>query len=364
MDRAPDLERQAATGDIAAQIELGHRLAAEGQVQTARGWYARAAQGGSRDGLRELGASLLERPPFALQDGIRFIHDAAGQGDAAALRMCAALTAQDASLDRRWELALDFLARAAEHGSEQARTELRLLAHDTNASGDSAVEDWAALRDRVDIEGWLAERTVAAISEDPGVFVIENFASKPVCDWLIAESGGRLTRTKIYSREIGPNTVNDVRTSTEAGFDITRWGLPVSFLRARIARLTQASINSLENPMVLCYDPGQQYQPHFDFLDPTAPGRQHEIATAGQRVATFLVYLNETFEGGETEFVRLGFRVRGKTGDAVMWRNLNPDGSPDRRTLHAGRPPVSGRKWLLSQWVREDYPGAAQGRSP
>lgn len=349
------LKRRAESGDIAAQLTLGRRFAAEGQVLPARGWFARAAQSGNRDALRELGASLLERPPFMLQDGIRFLHNAAEQGDAAALRICAALAAQDNGNVRHWDLALDFLLRAAEHGSGQARTELRLLAR------DGASEDWAGLRARVDVESWLPEEAITTIHDEPAISVIEGFATPQICDWLIAESLARLTRAKVYTRDFGPNRIEEVRTSSETGFDVTRWGLPVSFLRARIAKLTGASINSLENPTVLCYDPGQQYQPHCDFLDPAAPGLQREIATTGQRVATLLVYLNEDYEGGETEFVKLGVRFRGKKGDALMWRNLRTDGLPDARTLHAGLPPRSGRKWLLSQWVREDYPGAARG---
>jgi len=50
---------------------------------------------------------------------------------------------------------------------------------------------------------------------------------------------------------------------------------------------------------------------------------------------------------GETEFSQLGFKVKGRTGDGVCWANLNKENRTDYRTLHAGRPPVSGRKWLL-----------------
>ncbi len=226
------LERRAQSGDTAAQIALGRRFAAEGQVLPARSWYARAAEGGNRDALRELGASLLERPPFMLRDGVRFVHNAAQQGDAAALRICAALAAQDDGNAKHWDVALDFLLRAAQQGSDKSRTELRHLAR------DDASEDWAGLRARVDIESWLPEKAVTAIHDDPAIAVIESFASPQMCDWLVAESLDRLTRAKVYARDAGPNRIEEVRTSSETGFDVTRWGLPVSFLRARIARLT------------------------------------------------------------------------------------------------------------------------------
>jgi hypothetical protein len=68
---------------------------------------------------------------------------------------------------------------------------------------------------------------------------------------------------------------------------------------------------------------------------------------------TFLVYLNEGFEGGETDFPAAPYRFKGSTGDAVLFVNVDVRGQPDFKTKHAGLPPTSGEKWLLSQWVRD-----------
>ena len=57
-------------------------------------------------------------------------------------------------------------------------------------------------------------------------------------------------------------------------------------------------------------------------------------------------------KGGETEFPLVGFRHKGRKGDALFFWNVQTDGSLDRQTLHAGLPPTTGEKWLLSQWVR------------
>ncbi len=67
---------------------------------------------------------------------------------------------------------------------------------------------------------------------------------------------------------------------------------------------------------------------------------------------TFLIYLSGDFEGGETDFPNFGWRYKGKTGDALFFWNVLPNGQPDRRMLHAGLPPTSGEKFLFSQWVR------------
>ena len=72
----------------------------------------------------------------------------------------------------------------------------------------------------------------------------------------------------------------------------------------------------------------------------------------GQRIRTCLVYLNDDFEGGETEFPRLGIKFRGRTGEALVFDNVGPNGVGDMNTVHTGLPPMRGEKWLLSQWMR------------
>jgi len=103
---------------------------------------------------------------------------------------------------------------------------------------------------------------------------------------------------------------------------------------------------------VLHYAPGEEFKPHFDFLDLAQPGHAAAAASGGQRVVTFLTYLNQGYEGGETVFPALGWAYKGRTGDALFFYNATPDGAPDRRTLHAGSPPVRGEKFVLSQWIR------------
>ena len=103
--------------------------------------------------------------------------------------------------------------------------------------------------------------------------------------------------------------------------------------------LTQVAF---EPPQVMRYGVGEEFVPHFDFMDEKSPGFRDEIASQGQRIAAFLIYLNEEFEGGETEFPELGLRHRGGRGDALVFRNLDAAGQPDRRTLHAGLAPTAG----------------------
>jgi|tagenome__1003787_1003787.scaffolds.fasta_scaffold20988880_6 hypothetical protein len=38
---------------------------------------------------------------------------------------------------------------------------------------------------------------------------------------------------------------------------------------------------------------------------------------------------------------------------AIFWANLDMEGHPHPLTLHAGLPPTSGEKRILSQWIRD-----------
>ncbi len=94
---------------------------------------------------------------------------------------------------------------------------------------------------------------------------------------------------------------------------------------------------------VLRYAPGQEYRPHFDAID----------RADNQRVLTFLVYLNDGYEGGETRFLHSGLTVKGKKGDGLLFRNAGQDGRPDPNSQHAGLPVTSGEKFLASRWIRQ-----------
>ncbi len=57
-----------------------------------------------------------------------------------------------------------------------------------------------------------------------------------------------------------------------------------------------------------------------------------------QSLLTFMVYLNDEFEGGGTEFVDQGELIVPKTGMALLFQH---------RVLHAGRPVTKGVKYVL-----------------
>ena len=188
---------------------------------------------------------------------------------------------------------------------------------------------------------------------DPRIHVIEKFAPTAACDWLIAQAQGRLSRATIYDKATGGTTEDGRRTNSQCDLDIETSGVLTFVLRGRISAITRRQDQAMEIAKVLHYAPGDTFAEHFDYLDPAEPAYATEIAVRGQRTDTFLLYLNDGFSGGETSFPRIGLSHTGAKGDALLFRNVDAAGAPDRDTMHAGLPPTSGEKWLFSQWIRE-----------
>ena len=223
---------------------------------------------------------------------------------------------------------------------------MKLLAGQTGPVGGAG--DWARLRQGVDLNAWRTQPRPRTLVADPSIRVVDGFASPALCDWLVARARDRLEPAQVFDSAALRPTQTNFRTNTAAGFDLVNSDLLSLLLRERIAAMAGVDTTALEVAQVFHYAVGQVFDRHFDFLE----GDVTALAREGQRVTTVLVYLNDDFEGGETEFPLLDLRFRGKTGDALMFSNVDGQGAPDRRMLHAGLAPTSGEKWLFSQWIR------------
>jgi prolyl 4-hydroxylase len=257
-----------------------------------------------------------------------------------------------------WGTALDLLTRSADHGWPLAQASLAGLAGDWSLAQDilkrnaAASADWHGMRRSLDLPSWFAVPKMGIVSASPRVAIVEDFASPEICAWLIERARPCLGPARVFDLLSGAPAHEAVRDNSECHFGTDDGDLILQFLRSRIAAVTELFVTGMEAPAVLHYSVGQRFLPHHDFLDETHPGHASEIAKGGQRVLTFLLSLNDDFEGGETQFPNLGKRYRGRKGNALFFWNVEPDGSPDPRVLHAGLAPTRGEKWILSQWIR------------
>lgn len=65
------------------------------------------------------------------------------------------------------------------------------------------------------------------------------------------------------------------------------------------------------------------------------------------RINVFTLYLNTVEEGGETEFLYYGLRIKPEQGTLIIW----PAGFTH---AHRGNPPLSGTKYIVTGWVEID----------
>jgi hypothetical protein len=301
---------------------------------------------------------------------LSFIIEAARRGEGRALARVAALTAAGAHMPQDWPKALRLLGDAAAAGDESARGQLRSLQPgaekeapvdgrpaekeaplDSRPAEQETPLDWRALADRVALDAWL--RPVPCEPLHAKVYRAPKLVPPSVCDWLIARAQGRLGPATVYDAVIRRDLVHEMRTNTLANFDYATLDVVQFLVQARMSQCCGYRIQHFEAPMVLHYDPGQQITPHFDFIDAGAPDYEQQIREQGQRMITFLLYLNDDYAGGETTFPRLGIVHRGARGDGFFFINAHEDRSPDRDMLHTGSPPSAGQKWIVTQFIRD-----------
>ena len=70
----------------------------------------------------------------------------------------------------------------------------------------------------------------------------------------------------------------------------------------------------------------KQITEHFDFVDPLqTPNYEQELAENGQRIVTFLVYLNDDYAGGKTEMPELGISHQRAERRGFVFRQCTPE---------------------------------------
>ncbi|HET7709509.1 MAG TPA: 2OG-Fe(II) oxygenase [Sphingomicrobium sp.] len=292
------------------------------------------------------------------QEAVRIIRELAAAGDRDALFMLAEMTWRGGLVDQD--------SYAARRLYETARGHRRAEAYATNllASGIAGPRDWqAALRrlkseaardpvrrrtldliKAMDLDAKGDPRSVPeaqALSETPFAILFPKLVSAAECRYLIALAEPTYQPSMVYDDQ--RQLVRDpIRTSDGSTVHWLIEDPAVQAVNRRIAAASGTAYEAGETLQSLRYFPGQEYRPHFDFV----PGDN-------QRLWTALIYLNDDYEGGETEFVRTGLKVRGSRGDVLLFRSATEQGELEPLSEHAGLPVTSGVKYLATRWIRE-----------
>lgn len=181
------------------------------------------------------------------------------------------------------------------------------------------------------------------------IFTVDAFLSTDECSQLIALAKGRLKPSSVVDSDSGVDGRNDRVRVSESVVTFKGENSLVSDVERKISVVAGCPVSHLENLQLTRYGPGGFYVPHNDFFEFSNPAASQILKRGGQRVATFVIYLNTPLMGGTTDFPRLGVEVQPEEGKALFFTYPNMD----RTLFHGGSKVVAGEKWILVTWVRQ-----------
>jgi prolyl 4-hydroxylase len=186
---------------------------------------------------------------------------------------------------------------------------------------------------------------------DLEIFTIPNFVTDEECNYLCSIIEANNTRSSVAGSGKVSSTYNEGRTSSTS--NLMDSDEIVNTINHRMHEELNIPLEYSEPTQGQIYQVGQEFRHHHDYF--VGDGYTNHCLASGQRTWTFMIYLNDVEEGGETEFPRLDNKRFSPTkGTAVIWKNS--DGSdklyPD--ALHAGLPVIKGKKIIITKWFREN----------
>lgn len=189
------------------------------------------------------------------------------------------------------------------------------------------------------------------------IFVLRDFLRKEECDELIGLIDADRQPSGLLADEPDP----EFRTSESCNLRLTdRINLAVE---QRLDRLTGIEHSHGETIQGQRYAVGQQFKAHHDFFYASEPYWPEQEKSGGQRTWTGMMFLNEPEAGGQTYFPKVNVRVTPRTGNLLIWNNLDEYGEPNPYSLHQGMPVEAGVKYVITKWYRE-RPWGIQYRQP
>lgn len=187
--------------------------------------------------------------------------------------------------------------------------------------------------------------------KDYEVVEFDDFLSAEECDLIIEEAKKRELQQSTISNDKGIHMVDLERRRSKQCWLTSGDHWIVQRISQKICSYIPLPESHQEDLQVVRYTEREYYRIHFD-----TPYQQKVIDRfnrfCGPRVATFLIYLNDDFEGGETEFILARKLITPKKGKAILFYNVDINLSLIPESIHVGKEVVQGTKWIANKWIR------------
>ena len=187
-------------------------------------------------------------------------------------------------------------------------------------------------------------------SDTSQVFMVNNFLDTNECETLVTYMRQNLSITALNNNEAHPSF------NQGGGCDVCDLGVNQNPMLVAIEQRMCKLVGidpSYSEPLHWHYlGIDHNLKPYAKYLE------QHEMdpseSLLGHRTFTVMIYLNEVEAGGGSHFSAPNTTITPKTGLAVIWSNLNDDGSPRSTSARKTLPIIKGYQAVITKWFRSD----------
>jgi prolyl 4-hydroxylase len=106
----------------------------------------------------------------------------------------------------------------------------------------------------------------------------------------------------------------------------------------RISEISNTELSKQEPFHFVKYEPNGEYKSHYD---------------GAHRCKTALLYLNNSYTGGQTYFPKIDRKIIPEIGKLIIWDNIDKNGNLDIESYHAGLPVEFGTKYIAVIWIKK-----------
>lgn len=179
------------------------------------------------------------------------------------------------------------------------------------------------------------------------VHEIPEFLSNEQCNELIAYAKTQqMLPTRIYDKSSRKFVMNSSLRHSE---QVIVQNSLSDKIYEMVSKVINMPINNMETLKIIHYPISGKHCAHHDF----APNTNTIVSS---RFFTVIIYLNDDFEGGCTEFPKINHIIKPEKGKAVLfWLNLHTEVGTLRieDSIHLANEITKGEKWVTNVWIHD-----------